>query len=319
VGRSKTIDKILQDVSLAQGTGATVLITGESGTGKELVARAIHHGSPRAPGPFVPVNCSAIPADLAESMLFGHVHGAFTGADRDRVGAFELADGGTLFLDEVGDMPASIQAKLLRILEDGWVYPLGAGQGKRVDVRVLAATNRDLQADTASGRFRQDCYYRLARFPVHVPPLRERREDIPLLIRHFLDMFAAEMGVGPPLLSVEALTILEAYDFPGNVRELKNIVERALIESGGENLRPEHLHLFQPSSSLPGAMASRDPKAAAAGLPLNLRQAEELLIQRALEQTHGNITAAARLLGTNRPKIYQFLQKADPLQSPDTR
>ncbi|MBI2951086.1 sigma-54-dependent Fis family transcriptional regulator [bacterium] len=314
IGRSKTLDKILRDIGLLQNTGTSVLISGESGTGKELIARAIHYGSPRSSGPFIPVNCAAIPADLAESTLFGHARGAFTGADRDRTGCFDLADGGTLFLDEIGDMPPHIQAKLLRVLEDGWVLPLGAARGRRVDVRVLAATNRDLQSDIASGRFRQDLYYRLARFPVHVPPLRERREDIPLLTRHFLGLFAAEMDVDPPPLSQEALAALEAYDFPGNVRELKNIVERALLKSAGADLRPEHLDFLQPPAPSPPGPAALDPEALTAGLPLNLRQAEDLLIQRALEQTHGNIAAAARLLGTNRPRIYQFLQQTDPSQ-----
>ena len=314
VGKSGTIDKILQDIGLLQNTGTTVLITGESGTGKELIARAIHHGSPRSSGPFIPVNCAAIPADLAESTLFGHARGAFTGADRDRTGCFDLADGGTLFLDEVGDMPPGVQAKLLRVLEDGWVLPLGAARGRRVDVRVLAATNRDLQSDITSGRFRQDLYYRLARFPVRVPPLRERREDIPLLTRHFLSLFAAEMDVDPLPLSPEALAALEAYDFPGNVRELKNIVERALLKSAGADLRPEHLDFLQPPAPSPPGPAALDPEALTASLPLNLRQAEDLLIRRALEQTHGNIAAAARLLGTNRPRIYQFLQQTDPSQ-----
>ena len=320
IGRSKTLGKILKDIGLLQNTETSVLITGESGTGKELIARAIHYGNPRSSGPFVPVNCATIPADLAESMLFGHLRGAFTGADRDRTGYFKLADGGTLFLDEIGDMPAHIQAKLLRVLEDGLVLPLGAAQETRVDVRILAATNRDLRGDIASGRFRQDLYYRLARFPVHVPPLRDRKDDIPLLAGHFLDMFAAEMGLDPPSLSQEALTALEAYDFPGNVRELKNIVERALIESGGAELRPEHLHFFQSptgADATPPGPAVRDPEAAAADLPLNLKQAEELLIRRALEQTHGNIAAAARLLNTSRPKIYRFARKNPPSSPPE--
>ena len=308
VGRSRTIGKIFKDIGLLQGTGISVLITGESGTGKELIARAIHYGGPRSSEPFIPVNCSAIPADLAESMLFGHVQGAFTGADRDRTGCFELADGGTLFLDEIGDMPADIQAKLLRVLEDGRILPVGGSQERRVDVRVLAATNADLQAGIASGAFRQDLYFRLARFPVHVPPLRERREDIPLLAQHFVHLFAEEMGMDSHALSTEVLSALEGYDFPGNVRELKNIVERALIESGGGELRPGHLHLFPPPGAFPEDPA-RSPEDAAAELPLDLETAEKLLIRRALEQTQGNIAAAARLLGTNRPRIYRFIEQ----------
>ena len=194
IGRSKTLEKILDDIArLQQASSTSVLITGESGTGKELIARAIHFGSDRADGPFVPVNCSAIPAELADSLFFGHVKGAFTGADRDRVGRFELADGGTLFLDEVGDMPAALQAKLLRALEDRHVLPVGGETEKAVNVRLLSATNADLASDIEQGHFRQDLYYRLASFPVEVPPLRERSDDIPLLAQHFLQLFAAEM------------------------------------------------------------------------------------------------------------------------------
>ena len=178
-----------------------MLITGESGTGKELVARAIHHRSPRAEKPFIPVNCVAVPAELAESAFFGHLKGAFTGAAADRKGYFELADGGTLFLDEIGDMPAALQAKLLRVLEDGEVTPVGASAPRRVDVRVLAATNADLPAKIAASEFRQDLYFRLARFSVETSPLRERPEDVPLLAAHFLELFAAEMGLPPPPLS----------------------------------------------------------------------------------------------------------------------
>ncbi len=224
VGESQTIRNSLESIARLQNIESTVLVTGESGTGKELIARAIHHGSPRASGPFIPVNCSAIPTDLAESMLFGHLRGAFTGADRDRPGYFELANGGTLFLDEVGDMSLDIQAKMLRVLEDGHMLPLGSTEEKHVDVRVVAATNVDLEDSIEAGTFRQDLFFRLARFLVRVPPLRERREDIP------------------------------------------------------------------------------------PNLPFNLKDAEEFLIQRALDQTGGNITATARLLGTNRPRIYKFLE-----------
>ena len=306
IGKSKMLQQVLKEIALLQQHGATaVLITGESGTGKELVARAIHQGSARAAGPFVPVNGAAIPGDLAEATLFGHVRGAFTGADADRKGCFELAHQGTLFLDEIGDMPQELQAKLLRVLEDGVVTPVGGSEGRRVDVRVVGATNADLQARIADHTFRQDLYFRLARFVVVVPPLRQRREDIPLLAGHFLGMFAREMGLGEPRLSAEALGLLESYTFPGNVRELKNIIERALIESGGKELRPEHLHFLQTQSTAPSG--SVVPKTPAADLPLNLAQAEKVLVKRALEQTRGNIAAAARLLGTNRPHIYRVL------------
>lgn len=307
IGESPTIREMLTSIARVQETNATVLITGESGTGKELIARAIHHRSGRAGGAFVPVNCSAIPGELAESHLFGHVRGAFTGADRDRKGMFELADGGTLFLDEIGEMPAAIQAKLLRVLEDGRFQPVGGTREKQVEVRVLAATNADLPSRVSAGDFRQDLYFRLARFPVAVPPLRQRTEDIPLLARHFLRIFAEEMGKEAPELSGATLDALIRYGFPGNVRELKNIVEGALIESGGGEVRPEHLHFFTvaeepgPAQSVAGFVGDQ--------IPLNLKAAESVLIRRALEQTHDNITAAALLLGTNRNKIYKFIEE----------
>ena len=252
IGKSKTIGKIMADIRRLHHAGTTnVLITGESGTGKELIARAIHFGGPRAAGAFIPVNCSAIPSDLAESRFLGHVKGAFTGANTDRKGYFELADGGTLFLDEIGDMSPDMQSKLLRVIEDGCVMPLGARREKQVDVRILAATNADLQAKMSEGVFRTDLYYRLAVFTVPVPPLRERKEDIPLLAEHFLNLFATEMGIPTPVLSQEALTALTSYSFPGNVRELKNIIERALIESGGATVEPGHLHFMQTTTASP--------------------------------------------------------------------
>lgn len=245
IGNRPTLKRILDDVRHLQTVGATsVLIMGESGTGKELIARAIHFGGVKAGGPFIPVNCSAIPGELAESMLFGHVRGAFTGAHTDRRGCFELAHGGTLFLDEISEMPVALQPKLLRVIEDGIVVPVGATEERRVEIRVLAASNADFARLIAAGRFRQDLYFRLARFTVEVPPLRDRREDIPLLVGHFLQMFASEMNLPKPTLSSAALIVLQAYDYPGNVRELKNIVERSLIESGGVTIQSEHLHFL---------------------------------------------------------------------------
>ena len=302
VGQSETLKKILGEIKqLRQVDITSVLITGESGTGKELVARALHFGSARASGPFVPVNCSAISRELADSLLFGHVKGSFTGADRDRVGYFALADGGTLFLDEIGDMPLELQAKLLRVLEEKAVLPVGGTEEKAVDVRVLAATHADLEAQVREGRFRQDLYFRLAGFPVRVPPLRERREDIPLLAQHFVEMFAIEMGVAPPTITPEALTPLVDYAYPGNVRELKNAIERALIESGGKDIQTQHLHLSADvtAPAAPSSTPSFDD------LPLNMEQAEWVLINRALAQTNGNVAKAARLLGINRTRIYR--------------
>lgn len=249
IGKSKTIERILVDVRQLQSTGkTTVLITGESGTGKELIARAIHFGGLRAKGPFIPVNCSAIPKDLIESELFGHERGAFTGATGRHLGKFELANGGTIFLDEIGDMATETQAKVLRALVENKEFQrVGGTVTIKVDVRVIAATNKNIEAEIKAGNFREDLYYRLAGFTVTVPPLRERKEDIPLLALHFLKMFAAEMSRERATLSPEAMKALEAYHFPGNVRELKNIIESALIRSGNSEIRPEHLHFVQPT------------------------------------------------------------------------
>jgi len=305
IGESPHLRRILDDIERLQHFGKTsVLITGESGTGKELVARAVHHQSPRAEGPFIPVNCVAVPAELMESMFFGHTKGAFTGATSDRKGWFELADGGTLFLDEIGDMPAALQAKLLRVLEDGMVTPVGSTQPRHVDVRVVSATNADIASKITAGEFRQDLYFRLARFTVETPPLRTRPDDLPLLAAHFLNLFATEMGMSPPTLSKEALGVLQGYAFPGNVRELKNVMERALILSAGKPIKREHLQLIGGSVSVAPA-PTRTSASSAAEIPLNLEAAEQALIQRALEQTNGNVAEAARLLGVNRSRIYR--------------
>ncbi|MBI2503859.1 MAG: sigma-54-dependent Fis family transcriptional regulator [Candidatus Latescibacteria bacterium] len=293
---------------MQENPATSVLITGESGTGKELIARAIHFGSARREGPFVPVNCAAIPADLVESALFGHLKGAFTGADADRMGYFELAHEGTLFLDEIGDMPSELQAKLLRVLEDGQVWRVGAREGRAVEVRVLAATNGNLQKKIQTGSFRQDLYFRLARFTVEAPPLRERKEDIPLLAQHFLQLFAREMGIEAPELSTTVLELLSSYSFPGNVRELKNIIERALIESSGDEIRPQNLYLHP---EVGGTSAPAVVEVSDSAIPLNLEQAELWLIKRALAQTEGNISEAARLLGTNRTRIYRALAQEE--------
>jgi DNA-binding NtrC family response regulator len=319
IGKSKTIARILGDVRRLQNfSSVNVLINGESGTGKELVARAIHTGSSRGRGPFIAVNCVAIPEDLAESMFFGHMKGAFTGAMLDRRGYFELAHEGTLFLDEIGDMSPLLQAKLLRVLEDGKVTPLGATREKQVSVRIVAATNADLEARIAAGLFRQDLYFRLAQFTVQLPPLRVRKDDVPPLAGHFLSMFAKEMGMRPPALTAEALEALRGYSFPGNVRELKNIIERGLIESGGEAIEARHLKLAAPvgrnggggSNGVPvdgPAPAITTQTDATADLPLRLDAAEEMLIRRALAETGGNVAEAARRLGVNRTRIYRRL------------
>lgn len=312
VGGSKHLKRILEDIErLRQFAKTSVLITGESGTGKELVARALHHHSTRAEGPFIPVNCVAVPAELLESLFFGHMKGSFTGATSDRKGYFELADGGTLFLDEIGDMPAALQAKLLRVLEDGEITPVGSNKSHRVDVRVVSATNADLTAKIASGDFRQDLYYRLARYTVETPPLRQRREDLPLLAAHFLKVFSAEMGMPPPALDPAAMAVLSRHSFPGNVRELKNVMERALILSGGKTVLPQHLQLFEASAvpSVTTMTSSATFKPQTDAVPLNLDEAEHTLIRRALEQTGGNVTEAARLLNVNRSRIYRRMPK----------
>ncbi|HTB79440.1 MAG TPA: sigma-54 dependent transcriptional regulator [Opitutaceae bacterium] len=307
VGRSRALAALLHEVERLQAYGrAGVLLAGESGTGKELVARALHTGSPRAQGPFIPVNCVAVPGELMESMFFGHVRGAFTGATADRKGFFELANGGTLFLDEIGDMPAALQAKLLRVLEDGRVTPVGATAEKQVDVRVIAATNANLEARIAAGTFRQDLYFRLARTTVRVPPLRERRDDIPLLAAHFIGHFSSEMGLAPPPLTSAALAALAQHAFPGNVRELRNLIESALIASSGREITPAHLRLTTvPVAPVPDATPAQEPPE---DLPLNLDAAERMLIRRALNQTGGNIAEAARLLGVHRSRIYRVLE-----------
>jgi len=302
IGQSPTMKEILREIALLKDASDTsVLILGESGTGKEHVARAIHAGSARSKGSFITVNCAAIPNELAESLLFGHHVGAFTGAKTAQIGYFAMADGGTLFLDEIGSMPVSIQPKLLRVLEDGLIRPLGAKFDKKVNVRILAATNEPRES------FRDDLYFRLARFTVEVPPLRKRKDDIPLLAQHFLRLFAEEFGKGTPHFEAAAIEHLNAYDFPGNVRELKNMVERAVLESNGADITPQHLHKLSHTKSALSLNSSDDLVLIA--MPLNLAEAETLLIERALEQSNGNVSAAASLLGIDRHKIYRKLKK----------
>lgn len=303
-GESETLQKILTEVAQLQATHTTsVLIMGESGTGKELVARAIHFGGTRAKGPFIPVNCAAIPADLVEASFFGHVRGAFTGAEQNRQGFFEQADGGTLFLDEVEDMPLALQAKLLRVLEDGMVLPVGGHEQKRVNVRVLAATNADLQTKVAAREFRQDLYYRLAVVTVNVPPLRERKEDLPLLADHFLSLFARDMGVSAAELSREALQQLEGHDFPGNVRELKNMIEYALIKSGGKTVLPQHLPNTNATVASEGVLND-----AAVAAPNRGTEEEHVLAYLQKNASIGN-TECRELLGVSRRRTTGLLNR----------
>jgi DNA-binding NtrC family response regulator len=316
VGKSKTIRQILDDIRQLQAASKTsVLITGESGTGKELVARAIHFGGERAKEAFLPVNCSAIPEELAESTLFGHVRGAFSGAHTSHKGYFELADGGTLFLDEISDMPMQLQAKLLRVIEDGSVMPVGGTRGRYVDVRILAATNRDLRERIAQGAFREDLYFRLARSMVTVPPLRERNKDIPLLTEHFTSIFATEMGLEKPTLSAEAMEALINYRFPGNVRELKNIIEHALIKSHSPIIELKHLDLVESrdltihrTATTSGENASDASVSDIESTPALAADAEKVMTY---VQEHGSISNSEcrELLSVDRHRANYILQR----------
>lgn len=241
IGQSTSLAKVFKDLAKVAPTDSTVLVTGESGTGKELLVRALHANSKRADKPFVPINCGAIPRELLESELFGHEKGAFTHAIRSRPGRFELADGGTIFLDEIGEMDLSLQVKILRVLQEKEIERVGGTGTKKVDVRVIAATNRDLEREVAQGRFREDLYYRLNVIPLHLPPLRERGGDVLLLARHFLDAFCQKKGRSPLIIAPDTQKILSAYSWPGNVRELVNFMERLSILVDGDAIMPADL------------------------------------------------------------------------------
>jgi two-component system, NtrC family, response regulator HydG len=300
-------------------TNATVLITGETGTGKELVARALHRNSPRANKPFVAVNCAAFTETLLESELFGHEKGAFTGADRARQGLFEAAHEGTLFLDEAGEMSPAAQAKLLRILTDGQLLRVGSTKPRTVDVRVLVATHRDLQQRVRDGLFREDLYYRLAVVPIHIPPLRERREDIPLLAEMFAKRTATELGLPSRKLNAQAMQSLEQYDFPGNIRELRNLIERAYILSIREEIGPENFPMPR-AADLPIMVAPSNghsmAQSSSVHLPAEpfdltgfLESTEKELILRTLGSTNGAQAEAARRMGLSRSALAYKLSK----------
>lgn len=297
VGESQALQHVLRQVELVAPTDAAVLITGESGTGKELVARAIHDRSPRKDRALIKVNCSAVPDTLFESEFFGHVKGAFTGALADRPGRFEMADHGTLFLDEIGEVPLPMQAKLLRVLQEGEFERVGETRTRQVDVRILAATNRDLKQDVEAGRFRQDLYYRLSVFPLHIPPLRERRDDIPKLAAHFLAQSAKRMNRRSPRLTQAAVSQLTGHSWPGNVRELQNVVERAVILSQGRNL---DIQLRSAPSPAPTVLSVPGPSASQVATRQELKRQEQENITQALRHTKGKIfgpDGAAALLG----------------------
>jgi two-component system response regulator HydG len=291
-----------------------VLISGESGTGKELVAKALHYNGPRAGRPFVPVNCAAIPANLLESELFGHVKGAFTGAVGARRGLFREAQGGTLFLDEIGDMAPELQAKLLRVIEDRAVRPVGSDEAIPLDLRLVTATNKDLLARTKEGLFREDLYYRLAVIPLQLPPLRERREDIPLLAEHFLRRAAAIAGKAIGGFTPEAMGALLRHSWPGNVRELENVVERAAMLTAGEQVAPEAL-LLETASPAPGVLLAQ------AGPRPTLKALTDEYVALVLREVGGDKDKAAEILGVSKRTLYRWekeIAARDSLSSDET-
>jgi len=304
VGESPAMQQLREVIARAAPTHGRVLIYGENGTGKELVARAVHALSLRRQGPFVEVNCAAIPEELIESELFGHVRGAFTGAVADRRGKFEAAGGGTLFLDEIADMSLKTQAKVLRALQEQVIDRVGGSTSVKVDVRVIAATNKDLPAEIRTGRFREDLYFRLNVVPIAVPPLRDRDDDIPRLAEHFLALFAREYGRRPKTLDAGALAALRGYPWPGNVRELRNVIERLMIMVPGDVIGAVHL-------GLPGA-AAVSPPAAGEEFAMPLQEARERFerehIMRALAASHGNMSRTAERLGMERSNLYRKMK-----------
>jgi two-component system, NtrC family, response regulator AtoC len=309
VAESPAMRRLLELANRVAGHDTTVLITGESGTGKEVLARAIHRMSSRATAPFVAINCAAIPEQLLESELFGHVRGAFTGATADRAGLFEDADGGTLLLDEIGDLPLALQAKLLRVLEEGEIRRVGESKSRPVDVRLLAATARKLDAARAAGHFRDDLYYRLNVVELVVPPLRERQEDIPALLTHFAQQAAQRLG-HPVSLSPAALAFLSHYAWPGNVRELRNAVERAAVLGTGHRLEREDFPL-DPRAQRNGAGNGTEPGTGEANLALKTRveALERDLVQQALEASGGSRRGAADLLGVSLRTLFYKLRR----------
>jgi two-component system nitrogen regulation response regulator NtrX len=314
VGESPVLDALRADIAQAAPSNGRVLIFGENGTGKELVARNIHHLSLRSAGPFVEVNCAAIPEELIESELFGHTRGAFTGALTAKKGKFELADGGTLFLDEVGDMTLKTQAKVLRVLQEQKVEPVGGTATITVDVRVIAATNKNLEEEIRKGTFREDLFFRLNVIPFHVAPLRERREDVPLLARHFIAELSAEYGKRPKELAREVLDLLVAQSWPGNVRELRNIIERLVIMTPGDRIEARHL-----PASLVGATASAGETTSATGslstavsdfpsLAAAREDFEKRYIWKKYQECGGNMSRTSEALQVERSNLYRKMK-----------
>jgi DNA-binding NtrC family response regulator len=295
IGRDNSMQELFETIRNVAEVDVPVLVQGESGTGKELVAAAIHTEGHRANKPFVPVNCGALPEGLLESELFGHVKGSFTGALRDKKGRFELAHGGTLFLDEVSDLPRVLQPKLLRVLQDGTFERVGDEKTISVDVRIISAANRDLKKEVKRGNFRDDLYYRISVVPIHLPPLRERRNDIPLLVDHFLHEAAQRYNRQLPTISKEAMSVMMAYRWPGNVREMQNAIQFAIVKCRGSEILSQDLPLEL--KNLAGLSPSRGPS----------KKLDIDIVLSALKQTGGNKAKAARLLCIGRATLYRFL------------
>jgi two-component system, NtrC family, nitrogen regulation response regulator NtrX len=301
VSKGEAMRKVMAQVERVAASETRVCILGETGTGKELVARTLHEKSPRAPGPFITLNCAAVPAELIESELFGHEKGSFTGAAGRHVGKFEQADGGTIFLDEIGDMPLPMQAKLLRVLEEGEVERIGGDKPISVDVRVLVATHRDLEKQVRDGKFRQDLFHRIYVFPLVLPPLRERREDIPALVEHFAAQVSAANGWKPVTFSSEAIKALQEHSWPGNVRELRNVVERLMLLTTGEQVGAETVQL-----ALPGNLQQGPAMSAGSGpLADRVQNFEREVILAELQRSNYHVTNAAKALGLERSHLYK--------------
>lgn len=311
IGNSRELELVLEKVERVAPTNSTVLIEGETGTGKELIARAIHNLSTRVGRPFVKLNCAAIPLDLLESELFGHEKGAFTGAIAQKIGRFEMADGGTLFLDEVGDIPPSLQPKLLRVLQEQEFERLGSGRTHRVDVRLVAATNRNLAEMVAESEFRSDLYYRLNVFPVHLPPLRARQEDIPPLVTYFVETFSHKMGKQIEHVAPETMAAFQTYPWPGNIRELQNLIERAVILANDAMLpNPLPAPGATPATTRPPVL--HRPRDSEPPVPRTLRDSERALILKTLDTTGwviGGTHGAAAQLGLKRTTLIHRMKK----------
>ena len=305
IGKSPEMQKVFEKVNIVAGTDATILIEGPTGTGKDLLAKVIHHSSPRCSSPFVKVNCAAIPQDLLESEMFGYTKGAFTGADRDKPGRFNEADGGTIFLDEIGDLPLPLQAKLLRVLEDREFYPLGSGNTQKVDVRIISATNRGLDELVEKGLFREDLFYRLNMFRFDLPALKNRRVDIALLINHILRRLCAARDIHPVIISRPTMEILLNFDYPGNIRELENILEHALIISQESEILPQHLpdYIQRPVQTFK-KNEQRQP-----GYADNLYQRERHRIEQILTRHGGNRNKTAQALGVDRTTLWRKMKR----------